>query len=200
MSRKPNIDNQEILDRAMHVFWERGYKNTSVEDLIEKAGVNRFNLYEIFGGKHGLYLTALDHYSDQVVMPRMRDIKKNHNALTGICEYFEKLYHFLLESEGVKTCLMLNSQIELVPEDEKITSKVNNHFKKMEETFYAALSRAKRQDQVITDINIRDTARFLTGSAQGMCVMSKGENADTFLSSYVKTINDFIKYNIKKKE
>ncbi len=188
MPRRPQIDYEEIIDRAMHLFWQRGYKKTSVEDLINEAGINRFNLYETFGGKQGLYLKALDKYRDEVFLQRMKKIDDHKNGLQGIRDYFESLEKFLIDSKGDFTCLMMNSQIELVPKNKKVSEKVSFYFKKMEQTFYNALSRAKKESKLSNNSDLRDLAKFLTGSAQGMCVMSKSADSVEFLRAYTKTI------------
>jgi TetR/AcrR family transcriptional repressor of nem operon len=180
--------NEDIVERAMHLFWRRGYKKTSVEDLIQDAGVNRFSLYETFGGKHGLYLKALDKYRDDVFLKRMDQIDHYENGLVGIKEYFESLEQFLIDCEGNFTCLMMNSQIELVPKDKKVAKKVSFYFEKMEATFSHALARAKNAGDLAENTNINDLAKLLTGSAQGMCVMSKSQNADDFLKAYTRSI------------
>ncbi len=188
MPRNSTADHDEVIERAMHLFWQRGYKKTSVEDLIQNAGVNRFNLYETFGGKHGLYLKALDKYRDEVFLKRMEKIDEHENGLEGIQEYFESLEEFLIDSKGNFTCLMMNSQIELVPKDRKVTKKVSFYFTKMEKTFKKALIRAKEEGAISQNINISDMAKFLTGSAQGMCVMSKSKDANNFLKAYTRSI------------
>ena len=197
MPRRPQIDHEEIINRAMHLFWQRGYKNTSVEDLIKEAGINRFNLYEIFGGKQGLYLKALDKYRDEVFLQRMKKIDDHQNGLFGIQEYFESLEKFLIDSKGEFTCLMMNSQIELVPKNKKVSKKVSFYFKKMEQTFYKALLRAKKRSNLSKDSNLRDLAKFLTGSAQGMCVMSKSADAVEYLRAYTKTIINTLEQHTK---
>ena len=193
MPRKSVTDQDEIIDRAMQIFWQRGYKKTSVEDLIKEAGVNRFNLYECFGGKHGLYLKALDKYRDEVFLQRMKKIDNHENGLEGIQEYFESLKEFLVESKGNFTCLMMNSQIELVPKDKKVSKKVTFYFTKMEQTFLNALTRARKSGALSQDANLRDLAKFLTGSAQGMCVMSKSYEANDFLHAYTRSIMRVLK-------
>ena len=110
MPRKSAPDQDEIIDRAMHIFWQRGYKKTSVKDLILGAGVNRFNLYETFGGKHGLYLEALDKYRDDVFLRRMNKIDNNKNGLLGIQEYFESLEEFLIDCKGNLSCVAKNEK------------------------------------------------------------------------------------------
>ncbi|MFK7816338.1 MAG: TetR/AcrR family transcriptional regulator [Gammaproteobacteria bacterium] len=193
MSRKSSVDHDEVINRAMNLFWKRGYKKTSVEDLIKEAGVNRFNLYESFGGKHELYLKALDKYRDEVFLQRMEKIDDHENGLEGIQEYFESLKEFLIESKGNFTCLMMNSQIELVPKDKKVSKKVSFYFTKMEQTFFSALSRAKKSGALPQSANLRDLAKFLTGSAQGMCVMSKSNEANEFLYAYTRSIVSVLK-------
>ena len=46
----------------MQAFWERGYEATSVDDLVQCMGINRFSLYSTFGGKHQLFVAALERY------------------------------------------------------------------------------------------------------------------------------------------
>ena len=193
MPRKSIDDQDEIIDRAMHLFWQRGYKKTSVEDLIQGAGINRFSLYETYGGKHGLYLKAMDKYRDDVFLKRMDKIDNYENGLLGIQEYFESLEEFLVDCKGDFTCLMMNSQIELVPRDKKVAKKVSFYFEKMEETFSSALTRAKKKEALAKNIDVQDLAKLLTGSAQGMCVMSKSQNAREFLRAYTKSILKILK-------
>ncbi len=193
MPRKSIDDQDEIIDRAMHLFWQRGYKKTSIEDLIQGAGINRFSLYETYGGKHGLYLKAMDKYRDDVFLKRMDKIDNYENGLLGIQEYFESLEEFLVDCKGDFTCLMMNSQIELVPRDKKVAKKVSFYFEKMEETFSSALIRAKKKGALAKNTDVQDLAKLLTGSAQGMCVMSKSQNAREFLRAYTKSILKILK-------
>ena len=52
MARPRQFDPEEVLDRSMHVFWKRGYHDTSVDDLVNATGVRPGSLYDAFqGGK-----------------------------------------------------------------------------------------------------------------------------------------------------
>ena len=62
MGRPKSYERTEVLDRAMRLFWARGYEGTHLSDLVEATGLNRFSLYNEFGGKEGLYRAALEHY------------------------------------------------------------------------------------------------------------------------------------------
>ena len=62
MARPKQFDRDEALERAMAVFWRRGYEGTSVRDLVEHMGINRGSLYDTFGDKRTLFLAAVDRY------------------------------------------------------------------------------------------------------------------------------------------
>lgn len=62
MPRPKSYDRHEVLDRAVGLFWEKGFEGTHLGELVEVTGLNRFSLYNEFGGKAGLFAAALDHY------------------------------------------------------------------------------------------------------------------------------------------
>lgn len=64
MGRHRTYDRDLALDRATRLFWAKGYEGTHVSELVEATGLNRFSLYNEFGGKEGLFRAALEHYVD----------------------------------------------------------------------------------------------------------------------------------------
>jgi AcrR family transcriptional regulator len=63
LGRPRAFDAEKALDRAMQVFWRKGYLGTSLSDLTEAMGINRPSLYAAFGNKESLFRKALEHYS-----------------------------------------------------------------------------------------------------------------------------------------
>src|SRR2546421_1155785 len=64
MARPKEFDRDEALQKAMEVFWSRGYEAASIQELVKQMGINRQSLYDTFGDKHALYLAALDRYRE----------------------------------------------------------------------------------------------------------------------------------------
>lgn len=62
MARPKEFNPAEALDKAMHVFWRKGYEATSMEDLLTAMDINRGSLYATFGNKRELFLKAMDLY------------------------------------------------------------------------------------------------------------------------------------------
>ena len=70
MARPREFERDVVLDRAMHVFWSRGYEATSIRHLVARMGIQRGSLYATFGDKRALFFAAIDHY-DRVVTARL---------------------------------------------------------------------------------------------------------------------------------
>jgi AcrR family transcriptional regulator len=64
MGRPREFDTDEALDRALEVFWRRGYEGTTIPGLTEAMGINRPSLYAAFGNKESLFRRALDRYAE----------------------------------------------------------------------------------------------------------------------------------------
>jgi TetR/AcrR family transcriptional repressor of nem operon len=155
----------------MQLFWEKGYEATSVQDLVEGMGINRFSLYDTFGSKHDLFLKALDRYRDQVVTGALQAMEESDGGLTLIRRYFDSMLRFVGSRHGWKGCLMTNSAVEL-----------------LEDAFCRQLSIARRTGELKSKRQPRELARFLTGAAQGLGVLSKGAPGRRALQSYVDTV------------
>ena len=65
MGRPRAFDVDKALDRALEVFWRKGYEGTSLPDLTEAMGINRPSLYAAFGNKESLFRKVLQRYTDE---------------------------------------------------------------------------------------------------------------------------------------
>ena len=62
MARPREFDIDQALDRAMGVFWEKGYEAASLQDLLKAMKIARVSLYKAFDDKRAIYLATLDRY------------------------------------------------------------------------------------------------------------------------------------------
>src|SRR5258708_12228749 len=116
MARPRRFDPDEVIDRSMREFWERGYRDTSVDDLVEATGVRPGSLYNAFpGGKRGLFLRALDRYSKLVVPQKLGALEDPGAGLAELRGYFDGLGEDLTTREGRMGALMVNPTIHLPP-------------------------------------------------------------------------------------
>jgi AcrR family transcriptional regulator len=55
-----------LINAATRLFLKNGYENTSVDEIIQKAGGSKSHVYQEFGGKEGLFLAVVSHLCDKV--------------------------------------------------------------------------------------------------------------------------------------
>jgi AcrR family transcriptional regulator len=63
--RRPEERPRELLDAALCVFAERGYRNTRLEEVAEAAGVTKGTIYHYFATKEDLLRRAIDEHHDE---------------------------------------------------------------------------------------------------------------------------------------
>ncbi len=169
MARPKAFDPDVVLDKAMLLFWEKGYGATSVQDLVDRMGVNRFSLYDTFGDKRALYLKALDRYRDQQFTQLVRPLEDATDGLAAVVRYFEQLE----EACRANGCLMQQATLELAAVDVDVGARVQVYHVRHEKALHGALKRASAAGQLPGRRNLRDLARFLYAGAQGLIVMGR---------------------------
>lgn len=173
MGRHKEFDRNTVLEQAMDVFWEKGYEATSIQELVSRMKINRGSLYDTFGDKHSLYLTALDHYRDQQVSQRLKSLLKSNQGIEAIRQFFGDLVTFWCGDRGCQGCFMVNSTVELAIHDDEAAGKIAAHMAAVEDAFYRTLLRAQKQGELQSQRDPRALARYLVNSANGLCVMAK---------------------------
>jgi TetR/AcrR family transcriptional regulator, transcriptional repressor for nem operon len=188
MARPRQFDPEQVLDRAMREFWERGYRVTSVDDLVEVTGVRPGSLYHAFpGGKRGLFLLTLDRYSKLVVPEKMGALESAGAGLPELRAYFDGLVDDLTTPEGQMGCLMVNSAMELAAEDSEVGARVRDHMNRLERNAVRALRNAKRRGEIPDHIDPRAKATQLMATGMGVMVVGKTDPGRKVLTTIVES-------------
>jgi len=185
MPRPKEFDREHVLDRAMGVFWSKGYAATSIEDLVAHMGIQRGSLYGTFGDKRTLFLSALDRYQHVVARELVEALETPGSGLEAIRRFFRLRVEGSLDRRG---CLVTNSAVELSRSDHGATAKVGDSLAKLEAAFLGALERARAGGELASTEDLRALARFLTSSAQGLSVMAKTAPDRKVLEDVVKVV------------
>jgi TetR/AcrR family transcriptional regulator, copper-responsive repressor len=112
MGRPKNFSREEVLEKAIPLFWERGFADTSLQDLEKATGVNKSGLYSEFESKEQIFLESLKHYLS----------RRDGGMLLEKPLGWDRIKHFLQQSCPAGTsggCLAIFSMRELaiVPEE-----------------------------------------------------------------------------------
>lgn len=118
MARLVEFNEEEVIQKAMEVFWEKGYNGTSLRDLTEAMKINSSSLYNTIGDKHELFVRCVKLYVDL----RKRDLQQrmagNASALTILVEYIHSAVDVIL-NEG-HSCMAVKTAFEVATNDQRV--------------------------------------------------------------------------------
>jgi TetR/AcrR family transcriptional regulator, transcriptional repressor for nem operon len=188
MARPRQFDEDDVIEQSMRQFWEHGYRETSVDNLVEATGVRPGSLYNAFpGGKRELFIDALARYSKLVVPEKMGALESVGASLAEVRAYFDGLVRDLLSPEGRMGCLMVNSTVELAAEDSEVAKVVRGHMRRLERNARRALENAKRRGEISADIDPGAKAAQLMATGMGLMVVGKTKPGRAVLETIVES-------------
>ena len=173
MARPKAFNEEEVLDKAVAVFWAKGYEATSMQDLVDAMGIQRGSLYATFGSKQQLFLQSLERYGKVVVKQFLDILESKPSAVESIELFFAQLVEHLLTAGPLRSCLVTNSAIERGLRDEATKQKVLYLLNALEKGFYKTLQRANENGELSQELDLKKTANFLTSNMQGLLVIGK---------------------------
>ena len=172
MVRTKQFDRHAVLDEAMEVFWERGFHATSIQDLVDRLGVNRQSLYDTYGGKDQLFLSALERYREIRAGPLRRLLESDRPALDILREFLDNSVTSLLNG-GWKGCFLVKTVAEMAGQDPAVTQVCSANVRHMEGTLSGLLLRAQQSGEIVSQHSPLQLARFLINTMNGLSVTAK---------------------------
>jgi len=173
MARPKAFNEEDVIDKAVKIFWANGYEATSMQELVDAMGIQRGSLYAAFGSKQQLFLKSLKRYSVTVVSKLLEILESKPSAVESIELFFSQLVEHLLTAGELRSCLVTNSAIERGLRDEETRQLVLKLLNALEDGFYKTLLRAKENGELSTELDLKVVANYLTSSMQGLLVMGK---------------------------
>lgn len=190
MARQREFDIDQALHQICGVFWHKGYRQTSIQDLVDATGLQRGSLYAAFGNKSALFRRALTHYSDALER-RAKDLSDPERLLRT---WFREMLSRSGKTEPARGCLMLNSVSELQHLEADDRQEVLAHLQRLEDVFcYCLVGIHLKNGQVFSADVARDQAKSLTVTLIGLCVLSRaGMPLDSLIAMADQTLNGIL--------
>jgi TetR/AcrR family transcriptional repressor of nem operon len=184
MAREREFDPTQALDRAVALFWERGYSETSMEDLVDSTGVSRYGIYGTFGNKRELFVAALRRYAHVMAVDTRPELFRPDAGLADLKGFFRAMLERATGPEAQRGCMICNTAIEIAPHDETIAAAVRSLFDELTSVFTTALDNAKAAGDVAKALDTKATAEVLVGMLQGAAVFARTGTSKARLKRY----------------
>jgi TetR/AcrR family transcriptional regulator, transcriptional repressor for nem operon len=198
MARPLAFDPQEKLHQAMLLFWRKGYESTSVQDLVDGLGINRFSLYNTFGDKEALFEQVLDYYRKNIFGKLATQFEPASDGLPRLFAFLEAQRDGLLGQPGPWGCLLQNAGMVSGDIYSKRMQLLASEFSEvLHDHILAVLMAAQAKGQLAVDEDVAVLADFVATHVQGMIMMSRKQSA-TLLDNSILTLRRLLSGEISR--
>ncbi len=172
MARPREFNEDEVVDRAMDLFWTQGYRDTTPKQLVEATGLSRSSLYGTFGSKDGLFERALDRYLTQG-----EAFMRTRLAQGTAREAFTALLEAGISDatvEGGRSCLICSTSMQALSGQDHLGPGVERAQGRLTAMFAERMARGQREGEVRSDRSAVDLGRFFLTTSMGLQVLARG--------------------------
>ncbi len=174
MARPKAFDTTEALDRAMLVFWARGFAATSLDDLTIAMGISRSSFYDTFGSKHDLFLAAIAYHNETVLPRRLAALDAGAIGVKqAISMVFSNIVDDIVAGAENGGSFLANIACEVAPADRQATRAIAAGLQAIEEAFFDAVTAAQQTGEIEPWRDPRALARYFTAALNGLAVMGQ---------------------------
>lgn len=148
MGRSKEFDTTMVLHKAMEVFGHYGYEGTSLQNLLDGLGIARQSLYDTYGTKQDLFVSAVKHYVTGKTAVVIAELQRPGVVKEAIARIFQEGANVLKDERRRKECFIMHSAIDQVPHIPEIAEFFQQDVARLEQAFHEALVRAKEQGEL----------------------------------------------------
>jgi TetR/AcrR family transcriptional repressor of nem operon len=173
MARTKDFDEGAVLEKAIKLFWQKGYNGTSMQDLVDGLGISRSSIYDTFGDKHQLYLKALCTYRQNAIAVRDRILNAAVPAKAAIRQLMDLTIDQMTRDKQHKGCFLVNSAVENAPHDKETSAIVCQNDRDLEAAFCEVIKRGQASGEISSKQDPGALARFVFNNIVGIQVTAK---------------------------
>lgn len=184
MARPLEFNRSQAVNKALALFWRKGYHASSLAELLAVMDIGRSSFYAAFSDKRSFFIECLDLWAARTLslLQRARTEMPPLDALQG---FFE---HSFVVARGPKTgwgCMLVNTVLEMADVDDDLASRASQHLSEMQCVFQACL-----QDAGGSPEQAEELATMLMLLNEGIRVSSRRRLTD---AQHLQTISTMFK-------
>jgi TetR/AcrR family transcriptional repressor of nem operon len=174
VGRPKQFDRDEALGRAMETFWQHGYEGASLPELLKAMGIARQSLYDTFGNKRGLYISAIEHYRNTQLSQALARLTAPGSPLENVRQTV-RFFEDLAADVRCRGCFVANALVETAPRDPEIAALLRDILELLRASVEDTLREARERGELAAHKSPEQLSRALTNAMVGLAVTGKLE-------------------------
>lgn len=170
MARPLEFDRPRAVNKALVLFWRKGYQASSLADLLAAMGIGRSSFYAAFTDKRSLFIECLDLFSART-LEMLQRARAEMRPVDALQSFFERNFIGAGGAGAVRGhwgCMLVNTVLEMAGVDDDLAARASRHLGEMQRVFQACL-----QDAGAAPARAEDLAAMLMVMNEGIRVSSR---------------------------
>lgn len=164
------FDEVEMLEKALAIFWQKGFYAATMQDLAAGTGVQRGSLYNAYGDKETLFLRVFEVYRETYAR-QMREALDKPDLRAGLRQLFSFIFKSLAAGNPPRSCLSTKTAVGDEQLDEPLRGAIRSLLDDIEALLVERFSRAGASSQLALDA--RQAARMIVCMTRGLVVIDR---------------------------
>ncbi|SER04300.1 transcriptional regulator, TetR family [Amphritea atlantica] len=173
MANVAKFNREDVIRKAMLLFWEKGFNGASTRDLQQAIDMRPGSIYAAFGSKEKLYSEALECYSKEMSDILMRHIAEQRSPLAGLERFFQNVVVDQRDSNPSEVCMLVKTLSEVNEQHPDLLQLSRELLKRTEDRFTDILQLALKQGELAGHPDPRMIAKQLQVQMIGLRIYMK---------------------------
>jgi AcrR family transcriptional regulator len=157
----------------MDVFWERGFEETSINDLTAAMGINSPSLYAAFGSKEDLFLEAVELYDSSDGAVSYRALEEQPTARSAVEAMLRENVDLYSDPTKPAGCMIVLAAMTWTPRNETVRKYVAGLREKMADLLRERFERAVSTGEISPDVDIGALADYINTLYEGLSIQAR---------------------------
>lgn len=168
MARKATYDRDDVLRRARNLFWEKGYRGTSLKDLEAALNLRPGSIYAAFGSKEALFADALTTYAEETGAAVRETLASAGSPLAGLAAHARSFGRLCETDAPSRACMLAKTVLETPDDDPVLRGLAERFMADAERLFEERFSAAKEAGEISENADPRRLARRYQAAIIGL--------------------------------
>lgn len=177
MGRKPSFDRADVIQKALTLFWTKGYHATSLKDLEEALDMRPGSIYAAFGSKENIFDEALRQYAASSRALLDESLSSAPSKVMGLANYVRNMGCADAKETPARACMLMKTVLETPDDDPVLRQSAEELIRDVEAGFAAVFEEAKSAGELPCDANPDRLASWLLTQTFGLGAYAQRSDA-----------------------
>lgn len=185
-----------IVENAEKLLWHQGYEATSLNEVVDRAGVSKGAFFHYYPNKQAISQDVIRKYAaEQLIEPLQISLAGSGTVKEALFQWVSGMFEKYKENDFKGGCLLGNLALELSDQNDHAREEIKQHFLDLENLIVSALRPVAKERKII--LEPRQFARLFIASYQGVLMMVKVHKDNNRASREFQALFELIEYMIK---